>query len=143
MHRQVQNTKPPRWSFCFSRALVREEPNWTIHSTSSKACSGRNCITSLLATSKVYQSFLPLPSDNTKPPIWAVLCFARSKGFEPSIFSVTGRRVNLATPRPHCQVLVSKLESHALVSRAFAVRINLRLGQYYTSIHKVQDYLDG
>src|SRR3989344_6789877 len=28
--------------------------------------------------------------------------FARPTGFEPAIYSVTGNRVNRATPRPHC-----------------------------------------
>ncbi len=37
-----------------------------------------------------------------KTPLFkAVFLLAGPKGFEPSVFSVTGRRVNRATPRTH------------------------------------------
>ena len=36
--------------------------------------------------------------------IGAKLFYARSMGFEPTIYPVTGDYVNQATPRPHCQV---------------------------------------
>lgn len=42
-----------------------------------------------------------LPRIKKYPPDGGYFFMAGAKGFEPSIFSVTGRRVNRATPRTH------------------------------------------
>jgi hypothetical protein len=58
---------------------------------------------------------LSLVSDGARPrsliKTWRATSLASdvagAKGFEPSIFSVTGRRVNRATPRAHAVVILN------------------------------------
>jgi hypothetical protein len=44
------------------------------------------------------------PERSKTPRRWRDVFMADAKGFEPSIFSVTGRRVNRATPRVHVEL---------------------------------------
>ncbi len=65
------------------------------------------------------------------PPLLEVLLLAGAKGFEPSIFSVTGRRVNRATPRTHARFIVPTIRSGFVAEKyhmpALLARLSSRL----------------